>query len=302
MRLALPLLLAIAAPAIAADPGTNVGDIPAPIRAMLDAALASGNETDVSTIVKYARSADPGSADAVQRIASQWHDRRTAANVAKVRAARFLDLWTGKVELGGSRTTGNSDTAGVTASVDVKREGIDWRQKFHAQVDYQENLGITTREHFLASYEPNYKLNERAYLYGQLQYESDRFLGYTDRVSGSLGAGYSAIKTPRVQLDVELGPAYRYTAYTDDNLQASIAARGSIDLKWKLLRNVTVSQNAAAYVQRFNSTLASTTSLSAHLFGPLSAQLSYNVQYESEPPAGSVSTDTTSRAGLVYAF
>ena len=105
-----------------------------------------------------------------------------------------------------------------------------------------------------------------------------------------------------MQLDVELGPAYRYTEYTDNNVQASLAARGSVDLKWKLLRNVTISQNASAYVQRFNSTVASTTSLNARLFGPLSAQLSYNVQYESEPPVGSVSTDTTSRAGLVYAF
>ena len=102
--------------------------------------------------------------------------------------------------------------------------------------------------------------------------------------------------------DLELGPAYRYTEFTDDTVQASVAARGSLDLKWKLLRNVTLAQNASAYVQRFNSTLASTTSLSARLFGPLSAQLSYNVQYESEPPVGSVSTDTTSRAGLVYSF
>ncbi|RZM24711.1 MAG: DUF481 domain-containing protein, partial [Sphingomonas sp.] len=39
--------------------------IPENIRAMLDAALDAGNESDVSTIVKYARAADPLSGDAV---------------------------------------------------------------------------------------------------------------------------------------------------------------------------------------------------------------------------------------------
>ena len=38
------------------------------------------------------------------------------------------------------------------------------------------------------------------------------------------------------------------------------------------------------------------------LFGPLSAQLSYAVQYESMPPEGRRDTDTTSRASLVYSF
>ncbi len=38
------------------------------------------------------------------------------------------------------------------------------------------------------------------------------------------------------------------------------------------------------------------------LLGPLSARLSYNIQFESRPPVGRVNTDTTGRASLVYAF
>lgn len=63
-----------------------------------------------------------------------------------------------------------------------------------------------------------------------------------------------------------------------------------------------MTQNASAYVQSSNSTLSGTTSVNAKLIGPLSAALSYNVQYESMPPVGSLSTDTTSRASLVYSF
>jgi putative salt-induced outer membrane protein len=276
--------------------------MPPPIKAMLDAALESGNEGEVATIVKYARIADPASADVVLAIAEHWRADRAAGRDATLRQASFLDLWKGQAQVGGYLTTGNSSTLGVTGSLNLVREGLNWRHKFVAQADYQENLGIATREHYLASYEPNYKFSDRAYVYGSGQYESDRFLGYFDRFSTSAGIGYSAIKRPRLSLDVELGPAYRHTSFTDRTVQDSLAGRGSLNIAWKLTNGLSVTQIASAYLQKFNSTVSSATALNAKLIGPLSAQISYNVQYESEPPVGSVSTDTTSRASLVYSF
>ena len=300
MRRLAPLLLAPLLLANAPDPQSVM--IPETIRAMLDAALEAGNEADVNTIAKYARAADPLSGDAVLAIAEKWKADRAAQRTQVIRQASFLDLWSGKAEVGGYLTTGNSDTAGGTAVLDLNREGLRWRQKFHAQADYQSNQNITTREHYLASYEPNYKIDDRAYIYGVAQYEGDRFLGYFNRYSTSVGAGYSVIKTAGTKLDLELGPAYRYTEFTDNTEQSSIAARGTANFSVRILSGLSVSQVASAYVQRYNSTLSGTTSLNAKLIGPLSAALSYSVQYESEPPVGSVSTDTTSRASLVYSF
>lgn len=304
---ALALIAAAPIPAATAhNPGGTADqtDVPIPeaIRAMLDAAIASGNDADVATIVRYARTADPLSGDAVSAIAQAWRTDRDRQRTDRIREARFVDLWTGKAELGGFLTTGTSETKGLTGALSATREGILWRQKFHGQVDYQESLGVTTREHFLASYEPNYKLDERAYVYGAFSYESDRTLGFYDRYSGSVGLGYSAIKKPSISLDVELGPGYRDTGFTDETRQSSIAARGTLDFKWRPLAGVTISQAASAYVQRYDSTLGGTTALSARLIGPLSGQISYNIQYESEPPAGSAGTNTTTRAGLVYSF
>ena len=284
----------------APDPTTVM--IPETIRAMLDAALEAGNEADVNTIAKYARAVDPLSGDAVLAIAEKWKADRAEQRTQVIRQASFLDLWSGKAEVGGYLTTGNSDTAGGTAVLDLTREGLRWRHKFHAQADYQENLNITTREHYLASYEPNYKVDDRAYVYGAAQYEGDRFLGYFNRYSTSLGGGYSLLKTAGSKLDVELGPAFRHTEFTDNTVQSSIAARGTVDFRLRILSGLTISQQASAYIQRYNSTLSGTTSLNAKLIGPLSASLSYAVQYESQPPIGSVSTDTTSRASLVYSF
>jgi putative salt-induced outer membrane protein len=184
----------------------------------------------------------------------------------------------------------------------LKREGVNWRHKLRLQADFQRSAGVTSREHYFAAYEPNYRFSPRGYVYGNGQYESDRFLGYDDRYSASAGAGYSVIQQSDVTLDMELGPAFRQTNFTDRSNQASVAARGSLDLGIKLTPRIDFRQTSSAYVENYNSTVFSRTAIGARLFGPLSAQLSYTVQYESEPPAGRKTTDTAGRASLALDF
>ena len=288
----LPLLLAVADPS----------PMPEPIQAMLDAAMASGSEAEVSTVAKYAKLASPDASQAITDAVDGWRGTRRETRDRKLREADLFELWTGRAELGGFVTTGNSATAGGTALLDLTREGLRTRLKLHAQADYAETRNITTREHYLLAFEPNVKLDDRLYLYGAAQYESDRFFGYSDRLAVSTGLGYAALRRSGLTLDVELGPAYRATAFTDGRNERSFAGRGTIDLDWQLTDGLTFRQDSAAYYDSFNSTLTSTTAIAAKVLGPISAQLSYNIQYESRPPEGRATTDTTSRASLVYSF
>jgi len=274
--------------------------IPAQVQAMLEAATRAGNEAEVMTVAKYARTAAPDSVEAINALVDGWR-KAIAAKQAAAKAAA-TDSWKGKVELGGFLTTGNTNDIGASAVVDVTRETKRWRHKLHFAADYQESAGVVSREHYLASYEPNFKFSSRGYVYGSAQYESDHYLGYDDRYAASLGAGYSAIREPTLKLDIEVGPAFRSTAFTDRTIESSPAARGSVNVDWQLSKSVSISEITSAYLQHYNSTVSSMTALKAKLIGPLAAQLSYGVQYESMPPVGGVTTDTTSRASLVYSF
>ena len=293
-------LLLLAAPLLLAN--TEEQEIPPPVRTMLDAAMASGNEGEVATIVKYAQAADPANAQKIMQIAATWRNERSKASVRRLRDADFLTLVKGRAELGAYATTGNVRNIGLTGVLALQREGLEWRHKLRVQADYQESLGVVSQERYLAAYEPNWKLGERAYIYGAAQYEKDRFSGFYDRFSVSTGAGYSAIKSAGVRLDLEVGPAFRHTRFTDDTIESNVAGRGSVDLDWKINRAITFRQNASAYLQAANSTVSSKSAVLARLIGPLSAQLSYTLQYESRPPAGRQTTDTTSRAALVVDF
>ncbi|UZK66870.1 DUF481 domain-containing protein [Sphingomonas sp. M1-B02] len=298
LLLVLPLLLSNAG----SDPATTDPTVPDTIRSMLEAAMDAGNEGDVAVIVKYARTADPASADLVVKIATDWRNDRMAKAQRRIREADFFDLVKGRAEVGGYVTTGNTRNIGVTAAVQLRREALEWRHTLRINADYQESLGLVARERYLVAYEPNWKFDDRAYMYGAAQYESDRFSGFNDRFSLSSGAGYSAIKQPGLKLDLELGPAYRNTSFIDGSTESNIAARGSLDFDWKVNRGITLQQNASAYLQDANSTVSSKSALLARLIGPLSAQLSYTLQYESMPPIGRQTTDTTTRAALVVDF
>ena len=277
-------------------------EVPAAVKAMLDAAMRAGDEAAVNAIAKYAKVADRPSAQIVHRAADNWKDERREAAQRRLREAKFLDLVKGRAELGGFINTGNSETVGLTGVVDVKRDGFLWRQKLRLQADYQESLGRTTQERYLAAYDLNYKVDDRAYIYGAAMFESDRFAGFNQRYSLSAGAGYTALDDGGLRLDVELGPAFRHTVLTEDGIESQLAARGKLDFDWRLSPAITFSQDAAAYLQNSNSTITGKTALRAKLFGPFSAQMSYAVNYESMPPIGRKTTDTTTRASLLVDF
>jgi len=277
-------------------------DLPIEIRTMLEEAMASGNDGDVATVVKYARRAAPKHSQQIADIASRYTSERSQNNTKMLRTASFGALLKGRAEIGGWINSGNSDTLGITGVLDLSREGYRWRHKLKLQADYQENNGIPSREHYLAAFEPNYKVDDKLYIYGAAQYESDPFFGYHDRYSASTGAGYTVLARGPVTLDLELGPAFRHTVFTAGNVERNLAARGSVDFDWKLTPALTLRQDTSAYVQAANSTVTSLTAVDAKLLGPLSARFSYNIQYESLPPVGRVNTDTTGRAALVYAF
>ncbi len=313
MRKTIPLLALpfLVTPPFAASPAlAQPQDAPPPpsvetsieVQAMLDAAMKAGDEAAVNAIVKYAKAADKQRAAAFEQAAARWRSERREAAERRIREARFIDLVKGRAELGGYYATGNSETVGLTGVLDLRREGLEWRHKLRVQADYQESLGVTVRERYLAAYEPNLKLDDRAYVYGAAQFESDRFLGFDARASLSAGAGYTAVRTPTLKIDLEIGPAFRHTSFTDATTESQLAARGKLDLDWTLARGIIFSQDASAYVQAANSTITGKSALRARLFGPFSAQMSYAVNYESAPPIGRKTTDTVSRASLLVDF
>lgn len=296
-----------------------MAEIPEPVRAMIDAALATGDEAKVRTIIDLAKTTNPDDAAELDAILTAFETdlaeaaaAEAAAQQAEIRSAGWLEGWSGKGELGAFQSTGNADNTGVTASLSLKKKGVNWTHKFNGRADYQETEGVVTREQYFAAYEPNLRINDRLFAYALAQYERDRFQGFSARYAVSSGIGYTIIDEGDIQLSAKAGPAYRVTEFVNGASESRIAGLIGIDFDWDITERLkfTHDTNAVAetggsatiIVDSNNTSLNLATGLNAKISDRVSARVSYTIEYDSNPPAGAVQTDTLSRITLIYDF
>jgi putative salt-induced outer membrane protein len=292
------LLFLPAMPAWADEPPL----LPPAVREMMEAAIANGNETDIATVAKIAIQTNPASAEEIQRMVNSWKDRTRATHDAVIREASFGDLWTGKIEAGGFRSTGSTSELGISVAANVTRSGLQWSHKLTGAIDYRRANGVTSRERYFASYEPRYQFDPRGFAYGLAQFERDTSIGYDERYTASAGIGYKLIMSRPIDLSLDAGPSVRHAKYVTGEVETKLGARGSLDLVWRISPMLTFKEAASAYAESDVYTLNSLTSLETKVGTRWSAALSYMVQYESETLLSAREFDTLSRLTLTYSF
>ncbi|ALE16046.1 putative salt-induced outer membrane protein [Altererythrobacter epoxidivorans] len=294
-------------------------ELPEPVRAMIDAAIASGDAKKVATVIEIAKLTNPDDAEELSSIQAEFDEQQAVLAAEKaaekkeaIRNAGLFENWHGKGELGAFRSTGNSSNTGLAAGLELKRVGIDWRHKLTGRVDYQRSNGTTTREQFFVGYEPNYRISERFFAYALAQYERDEFQGFSGRYAVSGGIGYQIIERPDVTLSAKAGPAYRVTDYVDGTSESSLAGLLGVDFDWSITDRLKLTHDtnavaetggaATVIVDANNTSIDLVTGLNAKISDKLSTRFSYAVEHDTNPPAGSVKTDTLSRVTVIYDF
>lgn len=305
------ILAASAAPASAS--------LPEPVRAMIEAAIATGDPAKVKTVVDIAKQTYPDDEAEIDTLQSAFLTRQreiAAAEQARkddeLRSAGLFDNWSGTGQAGAFQSSGNSDNVGVTLSLALNRTGLDWQHRLKAAADYQRSNGRTSREQYLASYEPRYQVNGDLFSYALAQYERDRFQGFSSRYSLSGGLGYQVLDGEALKLTVKAGPAWRSVDYLDGANESSFGGLAGMDFDWQIAKSLKLTQDAnlvadsggaaTVIVDSTSTSVLATTGLEAKISDGLTTRLSYTVDYNSNPPAGAVSTDTQTRFTLVYGF
>jgi putative salt-induced outer membrane protein len=293
--------------------------LPVPVKAMIDAAIASGNKQDVLAVVKIAKATNPNDLAEIDSMMADYNAKQAkiaATAQRKKQEAGFFEDWKGQGELGGFRSTGNTRNLGITGGVKLVKDTVKWRLNFRARADYERNRGRTTRDQISVTIEPNYKFSKKLYAYGLTQFERDLLQGFSARYTVSGGLGYELVKTKDVRLAVKAGPAIRITHFVGGDSKSSLAGLVGVDFDWQISDNLKFTQDAggtwASDAQGFTSavaiidsestTLTATTALDAKLIGSLSTRFSYKIEHETNPPVGRIKTDTLSRVSLVYDF
>ncbi len=297
-RIAMALAVILAACPLAA----SAQPIPEPIKAMIAAAAKSGNAAALQSVISLAKKTNPKSAAEIDALAKQIQAEAERRRRYRLERQSFFDGWKGQGEFGAANSTGNTRTTGLSLGLSMTRDGISWKHSLNATVDYQRDNGVEDKERYFAGWESDYNVTRRFYTLGLLSWEDDRFAGFTNRFSESLGLGYSLIKSPHMVLSLEGGPALRQTDYIVGSSEANFAGRAAVHYLWTIMPNLIFAEDLSFYGQSKDSTFTSDSGLTVNLIGALSARLSYHVQYESNPADALENTDTTSRVTLVYSF
>src|SRR3546814_9891336 len=103
-----------------------------------------------------------------------------------------------------------------------------------AQADYQRTNGKTTVEKFIAEYEPQYRLNDRTFVFGLGRWERDHMQGFDARWNVSGGLGYKVIDGKAMTLNLKAGPAWRQTDFIDEPDDSEITGLAGGDFGWQL--------------------------------------------------------------------
>lgn len=319
MAVRLVILRAFATAALTLSSAASA-ELPPPVRAMIDAAIATGDKAKIATVIELARQTNPQDEAEVNAIDAAFktdlavrEKARAAAAEQKIRQAGLFDNWGGKGEFGASRSSGNSDTMGVSLALTLERKGIDWSHKVRARADYQRSNGLTSREQLFASYEPRYQIDDGLFAYGLAQFERDPLQGFSGRYALSGGLGYNLIDEEYLDLAVKAGPAYRLTTFVTGDSENSLAGLVGLDFDWRINDRLSLTQDAnavtaggggqaTALIGGGNTSVNLVTGLNAKISSRFGARLSYQIDYNSNPPRGAVSTDTLSRMTVVYDF
>lgn len=305
---AAPLSAALVLSAFAVTPAfAQAADLPAGVEAMLRQA-AGRDAAALDLAESLARDAFPDRGDDIGALAGGLRKERKEAERAVKRqaAANIFGGWSGDAEAGAALSSGNSDDRTLSLRVDMLKETVKWRHEVMAGADLQRSDGENSKERFEAGYEANYFINPRFYAAAELAWERDTFAGYRHRLTETVGAGYVVLDGDGRRLSVEGGPGARHSFLVEipgePSVENEFVFRAAADFTQELSDSAKFGQAVKALVGAKNTTIEATSSLTARINALFSARVAFTVRHETDPPDDRKSTDTLSRATLVYNF
>lgn len=210
--------------------------------------------------------------------------------------------WSGEAELGMLFTRGNTETSTTNAKLKIQYDTEHWAHRLQLEYLTAEDRGTTTADRFLAGYRSTYKLSERAYAFGSLRYEDDRFAGYDQRTTEVLGYGRKLYTGPVFLWDVEIGGGARQTDLTDGSSTDEAIYRVATLLTWNITETSSLKEELSVEGGSENTYTESITELKVRINAALAMKVTFAVKDNSDVPVGIKHTDTETAVTLVYDF
>ena len=294
-----------------------VTDIPDIARALLDAAYATEDETEINAVAKAVSAVFPDyeaqiNESAAFKISELTPPPEESTGSAEAEAEEefvpvggffSIGAWEGKAQVGASFASGNSDNLAVGFGLDASRTVGKFVHNVSAFYDIAESDDVRTQNRFGGAYQLDYTFSDDLYAYGRVSYEDDEFSGFDYRFFAGGGIGYFLAQSERLTSKLEGGPGYRISPLDDTReTLRDFALYGASETDWVIREGILLEQDFFVTWTSPTTTFQSVTALTTALTDSISTSIAFDWRYETNPPLGNVNSDTTARASLVYGF
>ena len=210
----------------------------------------------------------------------------------------------GSVEGGLASARGNTDNDNYNGTVKLDSTYGTVVNEFKASGFNSTQSGTRSGEQYMVNDTVKKSLDEKQYVFGEVDWSNDRFAGYSQRTAGIAGYGYKFINEPNVGVSAEVGAGYRQTDYIPTTIEDEESAVGKVggNLSWKINEHVEFGQDASVVFGEENVVTASETSVKTFLDEALYLKFAYNYENMSEVPPGRKNTDTLTTFSVGYDF
>jgi putative salt-induced outer membrane protein len=228
--------------------------------------------------------------------------RANAQEPTAAAAAESDKGWSGKVALGYLATSGNTESSSLNSGFGVAYAVGRWLHGLELKAIYATEDEQTTAESYSAAWKSEFNLTDRDFLFGRVNWRKDRFSGYDQQLSESVGYGRRLIDTGVHFLNAEIGAGARQSDLVDGTSESDVILRAGVNYLWQFTETAAFTQDLITESGEENTYIESTTALRASLIGDLALVASYTIKNNSEVPAGSENTDRLTALSLEYAF
>jgi putative salt-induced outer membrane protein len=210
--------------------------------------------------------------------------------------------WTGTVRLGYLSTTGNSETENMNFAF-----GVGYALGNSAHTLAGSAVGVsereqTTAEAYTLGWKSTYDFTEFDYLFGRVDWLKDKFSGYDQQLSESVGYGRRLINHGNQFLSVEIGAGARQARLRDGQSENEAIIRLGANYQYQFNDSAQFNFDLGVQTGEENTFTEAVSALKTNLVGSLAAVISHTVRNNTEVPAGSEKTDTVMSVALEYAF
>jgi putative salt-induced outer membrane protein len=223
--------------------------------------------------------------------------------------------WATRSELGFVMAHGNTDTKSGNLKFATAHVIGRWKYSYGLSALYAESSGIETAQRWDTHFQTDLALSERAFWFGAVRYEDDRFSGFAYQESLSGGAGRDFIRSDSTKFSAQLGVGirrlrpellvrdtngaviHRYPRdKTDDAVaDAGLAFEHSFNTSTKVIDTLLIESG------QNNTATKENLSLQVRMNASLALAVGLQVHNNSSPPAGTAKrTDTLTTINLVY--